>query len=125
MSDNRQAWDFHQAVEASRKAKEAQIEAEEIVRLSAKEYAEAERLYRVGLAKRIVELVAEGKPATVAKDLARGDPRVADLAYDMAVALGVKEAMEQRAWRHTADRKDVQNLTEWSKLVAPMGEPRS
>jgi hypothetical protein len=121
----RQAWDFHQAVEASRRAKEAQRETEAVVELSAKEYADAERLYRTALAKRIVELVAEGKPATVAKDLARGDPRVADLAYDMAVALGVKEAMEQRAWRSTADRKDVQNLTEWSKLVAPMGEPRS
>jgi hypothetical protein len=121
----RQAWDFHQAVEASRRAKEAQRETEAVVELSAKEYADAERLYRIALAKRIVELVAEGKPATVAKDLARGDPRVADLAYDMAVALGVKEAMEQRAWRSTADRKDVQNLTEWSKLVAPMGEPRS
>lgn len=118
----RQAWDFFQCVEASRKAKEAQQEAENAVKDAAAAYALAERLYRVNLAQQIVKLIAEGKPATVARDLARGDRHVADLAYEMAVAEGVKEAMEQRAWRHTSDRKDVQNLTKWSMIVAPLGE---
>ena len=122
MSGNPEAWSFHQAVEASRRGKEGQADAESARKDAMTEYALAEKLYRVELAKRIVELIAEGKPATVAKDLARGDKRVSDLGYNRDVAEGMRDIAEQRAWRHTADRKDIQELIEWSRIVAPLGQ---
>jgi|HubBroStandDraft_6_1064221.scaffolds.fasta_scaffold01839_21 hypothetical protein len=120
MSDH-QAWDFSTALRASEKGKQGQEEAEKARKDATAEYATAEKLYRVALAKRIVELIAEGKPATVAKDLARGDKHVSDLGYNRDVAEGMKEIAEQRAWRHTADRKDIQEFIQWSRIVAPLG----
>ncbi len=45
------------------------------------ELAKAERNYRIAKAKKILELRAEGHPVTIVLDLARGDKKVADLAY--------------------------------------------
>lgn len=122
MSERRQAYDFFEAQEASRRGKEGQREAEKARSEAIEAYALAEKLYRVELAKKIIEMIAGGTPATVAKDLARGDKTVSDLGYHKDVAEGMKDIAEQRAWRHTADRKDIQNLTEWSMKVAPLGE---
>ena len=122
MSDRREAWDFFQGVEASRKAKEKQEEAEQARRDAATALAGYERAYRTALAQKIVSLIAEGKAATVARDLARGDDQVAHLGYLRDVARGVLEAEETRAWRHTSDRKDVNSFVEWSRMVAPLGE---
>lgn len=122
MSDNREAWDFHTALSASRKGKEGQEAAEKARGDATEAYALAERLYRMALSKRIVELIAEGKPATVARDLARGESPVADLGYERDVAEGVRDIAEQRAWRHTADRRDIQEFVQWSRIVAPLGE---
>jgi hypothetical protein len=124
MNDPRQAYDFFQCVEASRRGKQGQEAAEEARKDAAEALALAERLYRVQLAKRIVELKAEGMPATVCQDLARGDNGVADLRYTRDVAQGVLDVAEQRAWRHAADRRDILALTEWSRIVAPLGEQR-
>lgn len=124
MSTERQAWDFFQAVEASRKGKEGQAAAEAAREQAAEEYAAAERAYRRALALKIIELRAADWPATVCADLARGDEHVANLRYSRDVAEGVKDAIEQRAWRHTADRRDVTQLIEWSRIVAPLGEQR-
>ncbi|HET6866216.1 MAG TPA: hypothetical protein VFH80_09840, partial [Solirubrobacteraceae bacterium] len=78
--------------------------------------------YRVALAKKIVELHAGGAAWTVCQDLARGDQSVADLRYRRDVAEGVKEAAQNAVWRHTADRKDLGKLVDWSMRVAPDGQ---
>jgi hypothetical protein len=119
---NPEAWDFVTATARSRQAHENQSTAEQARRDAAEGLALAERLYRVNLARRIVELKAEGMPATVCQDLARGDKQVADLRYERDVKQGVLDAAEQAAWKFTADRKDVNEFVQWSRIVAPLGE---
>lgn len=108
-------FDFPEAVAATRRAAQAQRDAEQARRDASTTLAEAERVYRVALAKRIVEVHADGAAWTVAQDLARGDKHVADLRYARDVARGVLDAAEQRAWRHTADRRDMHELVCWSR----------
>lgn len=111
-----QPFDFAQAVAATRRAAEAQRDAEQARRDAAADLAEKERAYRVALAREIVRQHAdEGAAWTVAQDLARGNPAVADLRYARDVAKGVLDAAEQRAWRHTADRKDMTEFITWSR----------
>jgi hypothetical protein len=90
-------------------------------------YAEAERAYRVALAKRITELRAEGAAATLAADLARGDTDVADLRYRRDVAEGVVEAAKQSGWRLQANRRDGHEFIAWSMrrdLAEGAGQPQ-
>jgi multidrug efflux pump subunit AcrA (membrane-fusion protein) len=108
-------FDFGQAVAAARRAAEAQKAGEQAVRESAADLAEKERLYRKALAQAIVQQHADGAAWTVAQDLARGVTTVADLRYERDVAKGVLDAAEQRAWRGTADRKDMHLFCDWSK----------
>jgi hypothetical protein len=122
MSGNPEAWDFPTATERSRRAHENQTGAEQARVKAAEELAFAERLYRTALARRIVELNAEGAAWTVCQDLARGDKAVADLRYERDVKKGVLDAAEQAAWKFTADRKDVNEFVQWSRVVAPLGE---
>lgn len=122
MSGNPEAWSFDEARNASRRAHENQSGAEQARRDAAEGLALAERLYRTNLACRIVELKAEGMPATVCQDIARGDAGVADLRYERDVRQGVLDAVEQAAWKFTADRKDVNEFVQWSRIVAPLGE---
>jgi hypothetical protein len=112
-----QPFDFAEAIAATRRAAEAQKDAEQARRDAATDHAEKERVYRRALAKRIVELHSEGVAWTVAQDVARGDDKVSDLRYERDVARGVLDAAEQRAWRHTADRKDMTEFLTWSRLV--------
>lgn len=121
-----QPFDFAEAVAAVRRASEAQREAEQARRDAATDLAERERAYRVALAKEIVRQHADGAAWTVAQDLARGEPQVADLRYARDVAAGVLDAAEQRAWRHTADRRDMAELVQWSRrrdLAEGHGDP--
>lgn len=113
MSNNR-PYDFQEARAAERAASLAQKAAEDFIKDSYRQHAEAERAYRKRLAERIIELRAEGHAITIAKDLARGDKQVADLNYASMVADGVKEAAAQAAWRHSKDRDAVQRFVEWS-----------
>lgn len=115
-------YDFGEAITATRRAAEAQKAAEQDRRDSAKDLAEKEQTYRVALAKQIVAEHAAGAAWTVAQDLARGEKRVAQLRYERDVAKGVLDAAEQRAWRHTADRKDMTEFIQWSRIVAPLGQ---
>lgn len=48
--------------------------------------AEAERDYRVALAKKFLELKAQGEKVTIMSDLARGDEAVAQLKCDYIIA---------------------------------------
>mgnify|MGYP001595291546 CR=1 FL=1 len=114
MSNNR-PWDFDEARDACRKAAHAQEHAEAEVRHAAQQLALAEEAYRVALAKRIVELRAEGQAATVCADLARGDKQVAELRRLRDISDGVYEAMKQASWRHTSNRKDAQRFADWSQ----------
>lgn len=108
-------WSFSEAVTAARRAAEAQKAGEQAVRDASASLADAERAYRLSLAKEIVRQHADGVAWTVAKDLARGAKEVGELRYARDVAAGVFKAADQRAWRDTANRKDVLLFSEWSK----------
>ena len=116
MSDT-QPFDFGTAVAATRRAAEAQKQAEHDRRQAAADLAEKERAYRVALAREIVRQHAdEGAAWTVASDVARGQRAVADLRYERDVAKGVLDAAEQRSFRHAADRRDMQGFVLWSRM---------
>lgn len=118
-------WEFDQARAAAAAASRAQAAAEEFVRESAKQAAKAEEAYRVALSEAIVRLHADGMAWSVCGDVARGDKRVARLRMERDIALGVREAAGQAAWRRTADRKDVQSFMSWSarRELAEGGQP--
>lgn len=108
-------YSFDEATTLTRQASAAQRAAETLLRTTSKEYAEAERAYRVALAKEIVRQHAEeGVAWTVCQDLARGNPAVADLRMRRDIAEGVREATLQQAWRASADRRDLGQLVVWS-----------
>lgn len=110
-----QPFDFAGAIAAARRASAAQEGAEKAMREASRAYAEAEERYRVALAKEIVRQHAEDKVAwTVAPDLARGQADVARLRRERDIAEGVRDAMQQMAWRRAADRKDTQMFCSWS-----------
>ena len=56
------------------------------------DYPAKEHAYRTALATKMIELKAEGHPATLISDLARGDRLVSKLRWDRDVAKGVKDA---------------------------------
>ena len=114
MSNNR-PWDFDEARIACRKASQRQEHGEEALRKAYIDRAVSNERYRRALADKILELRADGLPATVCADLARGDSHVADLKRQYDIADGVCEAMLQAAWRFTADRKDAQRFADWSQ----------
>ncbi len=113
MSNNR-PWDFDEAREACRMASQAQHAAEDALKEAARDLALAEQAYRLALAKRIVELRADGTPASVCADVARGDVEIARLRMKRDIADGVREAAVHAAWRRNADRKDAQRFADWS-----------
>lgn len=110
-----QPWDFSEAREACRAASQAQHAAEDALREASKDLALMEEQYRLTLAKKIVELRAEGMPASVCADVARGDKDVAKLRMKRDIADGVREAAVHAAWRRAADRKDAQRFADWSQ----------
>lgn len=107
-------FDETDAREAERTASALQLGAEATLREAFASAAEAEREYRRALAAAILQARADGHPATVCADLARGDEHVSELRYKRDVADGVKEAAVQSAWRHAANRKALGRLVEWS-----------
>lgn len=113
-------YSFAEAREAAHRFQAAQLDGERALRAASEKLAEAERAYRVALARKIIEVHADGSAWTVAQDLARGDDKVADLRYLRDVAKGVFEATQTASWRHTANRKDCLALIEWS-AKAPDG----
>jgi hypothetical protein len=124
MTGNPQAWDFVEATTHAREAMEEQRAAEGNRESAAVDLAEAERLYRKALAKKIVELHDGGAAWSTCADLARGDDGVADLRYARDLAKGMLDVAETQAWRHNANRRELLSFIEWSKHVAPLGEQR-
>lgn len=118
LKDTREPMDYITAVSVHRVESEAQHNAEKYLALKSKEAAEKEREYREALARKITELQAEGKPATIARDLARGDKLVATLAMERSICQGLVEAAQQSIWRHTANRRDLEQFIDWSKRAS-------
>ena len=114
----REPFDFIAGVAAHREASEAQHRAERFLAEKSREVAEYELEYRRALATAITTLQAEGKPATLARDLARGDHLVSGLLLKRMVAEGLREAAAQSIYRHTADRRDLLQFLEWSRRAA-------
>ncbi len=109
------SWTFQEAREESEAAEAAQAETESGYVERCVEAAEAERTYRIALAQKILALRADGSPATVAADLARGDASIAHLRYLRDVAEGAREAAKAALYhRHAANRRDVEALIRWS-----------
>ena len=119
---NPRPFDFEQARSAINVEKKAQAQGEQGVRDAYRELAAARKAYQMKLAEKIVQLRAEGMAATACGDVARGDAEVAHLRYLRDVAEGVAEAASGAVWRHTANRKDLHELINWSKRVAPDGQ---
>ncbi len=123
-------YSFDDATALTRQASAAQKAAEDLLRSTSRDSAEKERSYRVALAKEIVRQHADdGVAWSVAPDLARGNPEVANLRMLRDIAEGVREATQQQAWRASADRKDLTQLVLWSMrrdlaegYEAPVGE---
>lgn len=109
-----QPYTFAEAADRLNASKVAQAQNENSTREASTALAEKERVYRMALATRIVELHAEGVAWTVAQDVARGEPRVAQLRMERDIAAGVREAFEQAGWRYAADRRAILALVEWS-----------
>jgi hypothetical protein len=101
--------------------------AEASLRDAAQALADAERAYRIALARKITSLRAEGLAATTCADVARGSEEVADLRWKRDVAQGVRDAAEQAAWRLSADRRTIQGLSDWAarRELAEHGQPDS
>jgi hypothetical protein len=110
--------DFAAAVAASREASEAQRNAEKHYAQKGRECAEAERAYREALAQAITRIKATGAAVTAARDLARGDKHVAELAFNRDLAEGLRDAAAQSIWRHTADRRELEQFLDWSKRAS-------
>lgn len=108
-------FDIAEAREAARLASARQAGAETAMREAYTALAEAERSYRVALAKERTRQHAENGVAwTATDDVARGEKHVADLRYARDIAKGVAEAASSALWRHTADRRDVTQFIRWS-----------
>ncbi len=108
-------YDFKQASELTRRAAAAQRTCEDLLRTTTRALAEAERWYRLALAKEIVRQHAEdGVAWSVSSDVARGNREVADLRMARDIAEGVRDATQQQAWRASADRRDLTQLIAWS-----------
>lgn len=119
---NVQPYDFGGAKAAIERAARSQKDAEQNLRDAYTKYAAAERAYRLALAEEIIRLKADGVAWSSTADLARGDKHVADLRYARDVSEGVKEAAAQVAFRHAADRRELEQLVSWSMRVAPDGQ---
>lgn len=111
------ALDIVGAREAERRASSNQQDAEQELIDAAGRLADAERAYRVELAKCMTRLHADGIAWTACRDMALGDERVAALRFERDLAKGVKEAADQAAYRLSADRRALGRLVEWSQRI--------
>jgi hypothetical protein len=107
-------WTFSEARQASDNAETEQRRVEGEVFNAYKDYARAEMLYAVALARRMFELKAQGVAITACERLAKGEKAIAALRYERDVAEGVRETAKHAAWRANADRRDTNELLTWS-----------
>jgi len=72
--------------------------------------AQTEYAYRIALAVKILELRADGQPATIMSDLSRGDKNIAKLKLDRDIAKGIAEACRQAILAIRASMSGIQSL---------------
>lgn len=116
--------DFGQLQALFARADASQQEGEDFLRTAARQLGETAAAYRKALALEITRLRNDSAPATLARDLARGNERIADLKAAETLAEGIYEAAKQACYRHAADRREVEQLGEWSRRVALDGQQR-
>ena len=75
-------------------------------------YSEAERDYRIALAKKIIELKAEGYAATLILDLCKGDKVVANLKMTRDIESGLMQSAQSAIYNY---RLEFKVLTEQAK----------
>lgn len=109
--------DMDDAREASRRSSEMRREAEEALRQAVERRAEAEAEYRKRLAVAIVHKRQEA-PATVAKDLAHGEPEVSEAMVAFRIAEGMVDAAKERLRTIEGDRSQLRGLIDFSAGVA-------
>jgi hypothetical protein len=115
-------YSFGEAKRAHARASREQAEAAQFRVRAGREFAAAEKAYRVGVRKRMVALAASGVAWTVCKDLAVGEEEVATLKFKRDVAHAVFEAARDVSLQRNADRRVVDQMTDWSMRVAPDGQ---
>lgn len=108
-------WEITDARDALANASVQQHDHQDVIRDAVKAAARADQFYRVALARKMAELREAGNAATLCEKLARGDEEIAGLAYDAAIAEGDREIAVQEGWRLHANRKDTEQLADWSK----------
>lgn len=119
-----------EAITAMQRAAIAQKEGTRLARKQYEDavdaYATAEKVYRIALAKRLLELRAEGTAATLSDDLARGDEHIAGLRYQRDIARGLMKSAEaakrDASEAHVRHRVEVDKIVDWSREVAPLGQ---
>lgn len=108
-------WDLQQAHDVLEDASRAQHDHQQKIREAVKAAAQADHVHRVALAHKIGELRDNKVPAVLCSKLAQGDETISLLARTAAEAEGDREIAVQEGWRLHASRKDLQELTDWSK----------
>lgn len=110
-----QPWDFQTAEAHFKAAEQEQRRVESEISVAFRQWARAQRVYAVALARRMFELKAGGMAITACETLAKGDPSIAALRQERDEAEGIKETAKAASWRVNADRKDINEFLNWSK----------
>ncbi len=108
-------WSIDDSAAQLREASTHQQRQEEALKAAYRKWGKAKDAYAKALALKITELKNMGTAATLAKELAKGDEKVAELRMLQDTAEGEAKAAEQACWRRNADRKDAQALADWSQ----------
>jgi hypothetical protein len=108
-------WEIQDARDVLAQASRDQSDQQEKIRDAVKAAARANHLHRVALARVIGKLRDAGKPVAVLSKLAQGDEAISLLRMEADEAEGDKEIAVQEGWRLNANRKDSQELADWSK----------
>lgn len=120
---NPDPYDYGQAKRAHARASREQAEAAVFKARAWREYAKAEKAYRLALRLEITRLhLEEGVAWTACGDMARGETKVADLKLKRDVAEGLAKAADDVSYQRAADRRVVDQLTAWSMRIAPDGQ---
>lgn len=107
-------WDINEARFNLHAASAQQQSHQERQREAVRAAARAEQVYRVARARRTAELRDQGHAASLCDTLARGDEQIAMLRRAADEADGDREIAIQEGWRLHANRRDVEQLAQWS-----------
>lgn len=109
--------DMDDAREAARRAAQLRRDAEAEYRRRIDVAAEAEATYRKLRSKAILAFKGD-HGATVARDLADGDDKVAEALVEHLVSKGMVDAMKERLKTLEGERSMLKSLIDWSSSIA-------